>query len=153
MSTQEDAVLQELIQRALAYPDGGISAEAEAEAAAEAAELAAEAEAEAVLSDSRRWPAGLRRLLDGPPPAGGDAAYPSHAPDSATGPLCGVAPMLLHRSAGAEVWQRGDLYDEHVERPARMVAVYDALLREGLVGRAKLITVLSATRIWRRSAG
>ena len=69
MSTQEDAVLQELIQRALAYPDGGISAEAEAEAAAEAAELAAEAEAEAVLSDSRRWPAGLRRLLDGPPPA------------------------------------------------------------------------------------
>ena len=58
MSTQEDAVLQELIQRALAYPDGGISAEAEAQIAELDAEERTEFLAELGLERS-----GLDRLI------------------------------------------------------------------------------------------
>ena len=69
---------------------------------------------------SPRWPAKLRLLLLGSLD-GGD-------PASQTGLLAGVAPMLLHRSQSF-----------HVERPARVVAIYHELFEQQLVARAKLV--------------
>ena len=69
---------------------------------------------------SPRWPAKLRLLLLGSLD-GGD-------PASRTGLLAGVAPMLLHRSQSS-----------HVERPARVVAIYHELFEQQLVSRARLV--------------
>ena len=71
------------------------------------------------------WSAALGALLHGSLD-GGD-------PRSRTGLLAGVAPMLLHRSTSP-----------HPERPARMVAIYDELIRRGLAARAKLVPVRPA---------
>jgi len=117
-------------------------ARAQAEVQAEEREARAEAAAEELYSDERMWPMALRELLRGPPSRGG-SAYPRHDPSSQTGLLCGVEPMLLHRSAPAP--SPTSCFDEHVERPARIVAIYDRLLADGLVGRACLVPVQCLT--------
>lgn len=106
----------------------------------EAAE--AEAEAEALYSDERMWPAPLRELLRSPPSRGGPA-YPRHNASSSTGLLCAVAPMLLHRSVPPPADQ-GVHFDPHVERPARIVAIYHRLLVDGLVARCCLVPAREA---------
>jgi hypothetical protein len=121
----EDFVLRQLLARA----------EAELQEEEEALALE-EAEAEKVYSDREMWPAALRELLSSPP-SGGSPAYPLHDPSSATGLLCAVAPMLLHRSAPAP--SPTSCHDTHVERPARIVAIYHRLLMDGLVARARLV--------------
>lgn len=121
----EDFVLRQLLARA--------EAELQEE---EAALVLEQTEAEEIYSEEKMWPASLRELLRAPP-SGGSAAYPRHDPSSTTGLLCAVAPMLLHRSTPAP--SPTSCFDEHVERPARIVAIYHRLLMDGLVARARLV--------------
>ena len=74
-------------------------------------ESVSDEQAEAFYDDETAWPHALTALLHGSL-AGGD-------PASRTGLLAGVAPMLLHQSASP-----------HPERPARIVAIYHALLQQ-----------------------
>src|SRR6056297_2936480 len=121
----EDFVLRQLLARA--------EAELQEQEAALAVE---ESEAEEVYSEAKRWPKALREILS-VPPSGGSQAYPRHNPSSGTGLLCAVAPMLLHRSTPAP--SPTSCFDEHVERPARIVAIYHRLILDGLVARACLV--------------
>lgn len=96
----------------------------------------AEAQAEKLYSELSSWPAPLCALLSCAPSLANDG-YPAHNPASQTGLLCAIAPMLMHRSAPAP--SPTSCFDEHVERPARIVAIYHRLLLDGLVQRARLV--------------
>lgn len=76
-------------------------------------------------NDARTWSWPLRALISG---TGGEGD-----PHSQTGMLTGVAPMLLHRPT-----------KPHPERPARLIAIYDELIRQDLLQRTRLFPLSAA---------